>query len=140
MFHMHVPIPSQISKEIFISVSTCYRCFTFDEHLNSSCHLDPGYKICSSCSMLGQTWHNCSAGTKMCVNCAGNHHTLSPECPRRKNAIKLHRKNILNKNSPGYSSIVVKNNSDSSAESRSASARMTREKSPAPQPSSIGSH
>ena len=55
MFHMHVPA-SQISKEIFISVPTCYRCFAIiDEHLASSCPQDPGYKICLSCSVLGHT-------------------------------------------------------------------------------------
>ena len=112
MFHMHVPA-SQISKEIFITVSTCYRCFAIDDHLASSCPQDPGYKICSSCSVLGHTWHNCNAGTKMCVNCKRNHHTLSSECPKRKNAIKLRRKNISIKNSPSSFSNVVKNNQPS---------------------------
>ena len=41
MFHMHVPA-SQISKEIYITVPTCYRGFAIDEHLASSCPRNPG--------------------------------------------------------------------------------------------------
>ena len=81
--YFHVS-PHQISREKFVNVTTCYKCYKLDEHTISSCNKDNAFKICSECSSFDHTYRDCTSSLKKCINCGENHSTLALKCPARK--------------------------------------------------------
>ena len=87
LFHMRIP-SHQIHQEKFYNIKTCFRCYKIEDHHTNACSQDSSFKICSECSMTGHTWRECNVEENKCLNCDGNHRTLSMKCILRKEAIK----------------------------------------------------
>ena len=62
----------------------CLRCYAFNDHLTANCTKPRDYTICSECSSTNHNWRNCSSSAKMCINCHGDHRTMSYQCPKVK--------------------------------------------------------
>jgi len=92
MFHYSVP-PSNVERDIFIKLDTCFKCYEVDSHLIAECPKAADYKICSECSSTEHTFKFCKAGSKKCINCNGIHSTLAFRCPYRKAAERNRRAN-----------------------------------------------
>ena len=92
LFRFFVP-PSNIVFEDYINITMCYKCYSFEDHLASSCPKPSNYKICSLCSKTDHTYKQCSTQVKVCVNCGGSHSTLALSCPRRREIVKQKRLN-----------------------------------------------
>ena len=71
---------SNIEKEFFIPIVTCFRCFSY-EHLRRNCPKPAEYKICSSCATEGHAYTDCSADFVKCIGCGASHRTLAAKCP-----------------------------------------------------------
>jgi len=91
LFDLHVP-PTYISRDMFFEVAVCYRCYKLDSHVAKDCDLNDDYLICSLCSEHGHLFKNCKNPIRKCINCEGNHSTLSLSCPARKDIISNKRK------------------------------------------------
>ena len=87
MFNLSVP-PASISREIHIDLIICYRCYQWNDHKAANCKRDSSYVICSICSSTGHSFKNCESKTKKCINCNGNHCTVSYSCPKRKQIVR----------------------------------------------------
>ena len=94
MFQLVVPA-TDISIEEYINMMVCYKCYEWDNHLASKCPKDDSYMICSLCSSTQHIFKNCESDIRLCVNCGGNHSTLSYACPVR----KVKAKSFMSKNS-----------------------------------------
>ena len=108
MFNLSIHI-SMIQQEEFVNLTVCYRCYKWNEHTAMSCCQDKNYKICSLCSTVGHVFHECTNSIKCCINCRGNHSTLSFACPVRKKIAAEVRGNNLSKrrrNSSSFSQVV----------------------------------
>jgi len=105
MFHFSVP-PCNIERDVFIKLTTCFKCYTVDTHTTVECPKDSSYKICSECSSPDHTFRFCKAGFKKCINCDGDHSSLAFRCPYRKAAERNRRSNSNNNisNKLSYSS------------------------------------
>ena len=85
--------PDQIQIEDFIQLTPCYICYKY-EHFTKDCpqkddDKDKQPKYCSECAASGHTYRECTnKQNPKCLNCDGNHRTLAPICPIRKNKIK----------------------------------------------------
>ena len=86
ILHQNIP-PKYVEREIFINLTPCYRCYSYD-HLLKDCDHDETYKACSECSSKDHTYKNCQEHTKKCLNCNMDHRTLAAKCPVRKDIIK----------------------------------------------------
>lgn len=106
MFSMSIP-QHQIEQDPFINIKSCMKCYEIETHHTSECPRSPTYKICSECAEEGHTWKECASINKTCINCKGEHRTLAMKCPRRKEIIKLKRKE--SKEKPSYSEAAKKN-------------------------------
>ena len=84
--------PTNVQKEIYIFLSICYKCYSFD-HKTENCPT-PNIIICSECAAPSHTFKDCTSTTKKCINCQGDHRTLAAKCPIRKNLLKEKEKNI----------------------------------------------
>ena len=83
LFHFSVP-PFNISKDIYVKINICYRCYKLDSHSISSCPENQNYKACSLCSSLSHTYRECDAELKKCLNCNGPHSAMAFSCPKRR--------------------------------------------------------
>lgn len=81
--YTYIP-PRNISREIFVFVSYCYRCYAMDSHMAKDCPKPGDFKVCSLCSSHNHTFKDCTAEAKKCLNCGGSHGTLSYSCPKRR--------------------------------------------------------
>jgi len=100
MFRLHVP-GHVMRKDSFRSVTTCYVCYELNSHISTECpKKSSGYKICSNCSSLDHTWKSCTAEVSRCVNCHGDHNTMSSVCSMRRDAMKATPK--YNRNTETY--------------------------------------
>ena len=109
LFHVRVP-PYNIVIDEFIEVPMCMKCYVMNDLSTRRCTSTT--VICSECSQTGHTWTDCKTGTKMCINCSGNHRTTAPQCPKRKEeAAKIRRAASANQIRAGtaYSSVVTSN-------------------------------
>ena len=86
--YFHVP-PRQISREKFVQVLTCFKCYKLDHHTTANCDKEPAYKICSECSSTQHSFRDCGSPQKRCVNCGLKHSSLALKCPQRKNIARL---------------------------------------------------
>ena len=80
--------PRNISAETFIPISFCYKCYALDTHKAKDCPKPPDFKVCSLCSSQGHTFKECNSDSRRCVNCDGDHGTLSHSCPKRRDIVK----------------------------------------------------
>ena len=55
--------------------------YAYNDHLTVSCKKPRDYKIYFECSSKNHNWQNCSSSAKMCINCHGDHRTMSNQCP-----------------------------------------------------------
>jgi len=91
ILNLHVP-PRNITIDSFIEVRACYRCYKLDDHISTTCDKNSDYLICSVCAGLGHNFRNCTAERRCCINCGGQHSTMSMTCPIRKKIIDEKRK------------------------------------------------
>jgi len=100
-----------IEKELFINLTPCYRCYSYD-HKTTNCPT-PDKKICSECANEGHTYRECKNQEKKCINCGSNHRTLAARCPIRKGIIRDKEKQIREtrkqKQDKTYSGAVANN-------------------------------
>ena len=106
LFSMKIPY-YQIKQEKFYNIQICYRCYKTEDHPTKNCPQNQDYKICSECSERGHTWKQCNKEMKKCINCEGNHRTLSMKCPKRKEAVK--KKRLEENNKTTYSQMIKTN-------------------------------
>lgn len=113
MFSLSIS-PVNISREEFINIITCFRCYQWNDHTSDKCKKPSSFKICSLCSSDQHTFRECKSVDKKCINCSGNHSTLSFACPRRREiAISLKsavppKVSLSSKTNPGpsFASVV----------------------------------
>jgi len=77
--------PSQISKEKFTPIQTCFKCYKVNEHNTSDC--PQTQTKCSICSQSGHIHTECKSNDKICLNCPppnNKHGTMYHGCPYRK--------------------------------------------------------
>ncbi|KAK8373767.1 hypothetical protein O3P69_011696 [Scylla paramamosain] len=87
LFCIHVP-GHQLRQETYTPLLTCNRCNAVEEHHTRSCPHPADYVRCSECGSREHTFRNCSATTKSCLNCGGDHSARAMRCPTRKEALK----------------------------------------------------
>ncbi len=87
LFCIHVP-GHQLRQETYTPLLTCNRCNAVEEHHTRSCPHPADYVRCSECGSRDHTFRNCSATTKSCLNCGGDHSARAMRCPTRKEALK----------------------------------------------------
>ena len=87
MFLIHIS-HHVIKRDDFIELTTCFNCFAINKHFKNECP-EERRVICSKCG-ANHFYKECNATPDQysCVNCKGNHSTLSSSCPLRKAAIK----------------------------------------------------
>lgn len=73
-----------IERDNYVHLLVCYRCYQWNDHVAANCKKDISYKVCSICSSEHHTYKECDNNVKKCINCRGDHSTLSFTCPRRK--------------------------------------------------------
>ena len=88
LFHMHVT-PEQISRDEFISILTCFKCYKMEDHPTKNCRETKD--LCSECAEEGHRWAECTSQVKRCLNCGGSHRTLAMACPEKKKWINEKR-------------------------------------------------
>lgn len=84
-FNMKIT-PSQIQREEFVDVLTCFRCYRMDNHATKDCPT-PDLVVCSECTG-GHSFRDCKSNQKKCINCGGEHRTMAMACPKKKEIIK----------------------------------------------------
>lgn len=103
LFHLYIS-PSFIIRDSFHFIGTCYRCYAMDDHKAANCKKADTWKICSICSSCEHVWKDCKADFQKCINCGGDHSTLSMQCPKRKQILK--EKRASSKSKPSYASVA----------------------------------
>ena len=84
----------------------CFRCYAINDHSVRDCPKPPEFTICSECSSTNHSWQNCTSTTKKCLNCSGEHRTMSNTCPSVKEASTkktMQNNNISQASSSSYS-------------------------------------
>lgn len=89
-FYLHIS-GDDMHLDEFFPVTTCYRCYTLEDHTTSTCPKAESYRVCSVCASEGHIWRECSSNVKKCINCSGNHNTMSMQCIKRKDIVKSKR-------------------------------------------------
>lgn len=95
LFNMKVP-EYNIKKEEYTEITTCMKCYKLDQHYTIKCPEDSNFKVCSECGSKEHTWRDCSGEKKKCLNCNGQHSTLSYQCPKRKEIVNGKRTALQN--------------------------------------------
>ena len=90
LFYMKIP-PFNIKQDQYHHINVCLRCYELDSHNTYQCRKGKEYKICSECSEEDHTHRTCKANFKKCVNCGGEHGTMSMRCPKKKELINNKR-------------------------------------------------
>lgn len=86
LFNM-VITTSQIERETFTNIQMCFTCYKMEEHQTKDCP-QKNTLLCSECSETGHRYNTCTKGKKLCLNCEGEHRTMSMSCPMKKQLIK----------------------------------------------------
>lgn len=87
LFNMSIA-SHQVTKETYVQLNTCMKCYAIEEHTTSSCPLPEEQRRCSECAGKDHTWRECRNGVKKCLNCQGAHRTLAMSCKLRKDALR----------------------------------------------------
>ena len=102
MYWMHIS-PSQMSREEFISIQTCFSCYQMEDHPTNKCK--DSRRWCSECGAEeGHRWQECQSKSKKCTNCGGPHRTLAMACPKKREKIqeKKYKRKKKNKYKEGW--------------------------------------
>lgn len=83
MFNLSVS-PVDMVRDSFTHLLVCYRCYQWNDHVAANCKKAASYIICSLCSSDSHCYKECNSNERKCINCKGNHYTLSYKCPIRK--------------------------------------------------------
>jgi len=114
LYSLRIP-PRNIDVDQFIDIMICYRCYKLDDHTSDSCGKSKDYLVCSTCSVVGHGFRNCTADKKQCINCHGDHSTLAMSCPEKKKIMREKRKD----NNKSYATSVLSGERMFSSKSRS---------------------
>lgn len=87
----------QVHQKEFYNIKTCFRSYYIEDDATKECPQSSKHKICSECAQLGHTWRECNSEVKECLNCDGNHRTISMKCTKKKDAIKKEKPKWKNK-------------------------------------------
>ena len=114
LFYLHIP-SYQVKKDVFYNLLTCYTCYEIEDHTSAMCRkklVNPNYKICSNCSAEDHDFRICNIrpANYNCINCNGNHSTMSMTCPHRQDLLKAKR---LKTNASFASKITLSSNNNS---------------------------
>lgn len=105
MFYLHIP-SSNIDREMFYFIKTCYKCYKVEDHMADRCPQGPNFKICSACSSNDHTWRECNSKNLRCINCSENHNSMSMKCPKRIEIMKMKREYSHDSPAVSYSGAV----------------------------------
>ena len=83
ILNLSIP-PRMLSIDEYIKVDFCYKCYSINEHFVQDCPKEHDYKVCSECTSVNHTYRDCASTSKKCINCSGNHSTMSQRCPKIK--------------------------------------------------------
>jgi len=81
--------PTQITKEKFTPLQTCFKCYKVNDHNTSDC--PQTQTKCSICSQPGHAFSECKSNNRICLNCPppnNQHGTMYHGCPYRKDQQK----------------------------------------------------
>ena len=92
MFNLRVP-PSSLKADMNHMLTYCYKCYDIESHISRDCPKPADYKICSLCSSCDHVYKECKTNVRKCINCLGEHNTLSFSCPARQRFL---RKPVVN--------------------------------------------
>lgn len=95
LFSMKIP-SYNVKQDQYYHVNVCLRCYELESHNTYQCPRDKNYQICSECSEEGHTYRTCRAVNKKCVNCNGEHGSMSMKCPKKKEIINSKRNEAEN--------------------------------------------
>ena len=77
---------TQIEQEEFIDLLLCFHCYTWEKHSTRECPNGSYERRCSECA--GQhDYRECKSTHKQCLNCGGQHRTMSMACPEKRKAM-----------------------------------------------------
>ena len=79
ILNLSIP-PRMLSIDEYIKVDFCYKCYSINEHFVQDCPKEHDYKVCSECTSVNHTYRDCASTSKKCINCSGNHSTMSQRC------------------------------------------------------------
>jgi len=103
LFHM-IYLPGMLSAQKpkptdARKVNFCYRCHSINTHSAKNCANPNTTHFYSICSSKQHTWRNCNSTFKRCVNCTGDHSTISNHYPEVKRANDEHNSRSENRTS-----------------------------------------
>ena len=105
---------SQIQQEEYVDLLLCFHCYKWESHTTRDCPDRAKTQKCSECTEE-HNYRDCGNTFKKCINCNGNHRTMSMACPMKKKAIsnKINKEeNIRIQNEHQTYSRVVKETID----------------------------
>lgn len=110
-------LPTQISREEFTNLQTCFICYRYENHTTQNCP-EKGKLYCSECGQEGHKYTECKENYKKCLNCIRNgktetgHRTLAMACPVKKQLIEdkkeVKKVNEEDKQNKTYAMIATK--------------------------------
>ena len=65
-------------------VNYCFKCYAINSHVAKNCSKPESYKVCSICTAEDHTYKDCTSEVKKCLNCDGDHITMSKSCKKIK--------------------------------------------------------
>ena len=80
--------PKFLALEDNPQIFYCYRCYGINNHKSNSCLKPKSYKVCSLCASEEHSHVDCNSTERKCINCDGNHATISKTCPRFKEVVE----------------------------------------------------
>lgn len=107
LFNMSIA-SHQITRESYIHITTCLRCYAIEKHSTSACPHPADYLVCSECASEGHTWKQCNNGFKKCLNCSGAHRTLAMSCSKRKEAVAIKKQAQQQSSTKSYAQTASK--------------------------------
>lgn len=105
LYNLSIP-PSSLRADSYVKLNYCYRCYSIEDHMSRDCPKPAEYMICSICSSLQHNYKDCSSNFKKCINCDGQHNTMSIACPARKPFI-IPNSNVNNNYGTGKTSYTT---------------------------------
>ena len=81
--------PRSLVLEDSHQITYCYKCYAINDHHSKSCNKPKEFKACSLCGSNQHTFKDCQTTTRKCLNCHGEHSTLSKTCPSFKEAVAV---------------------------------------------------
>ena len=99
---------NSIALEEFHHVKYCFRCYAINSHVAAKCSKPEDYTACSICASLEHTYKNCESDVKKCLNCDGNHVTMSKMCKEFKETLST-RVTSSTRPTPSYKQVTGQN-------------------------------